>query len=305
MKKNDLIYHLVSLIPEGKVLTYGQISHFLEINSSRLIGQVIHQNPNPEIIPCHRVVFGDGYLSKKYAFGGEEVQWKKLKKEGVIFLKTKKSLKVNLKTSTWLLTRPLKIYFFLLKKFGFPGPWPWFSKGKQATVEEIIISSILTQNTSWNNVEIALENLRTAKLNSLKKIYLYAQKNFYHFKKFIQPAGFYNQKSKYLFNTAKFFVEKYHNLKKFGNLSLIDARKELLMIKGVGEETADTILLYAFNKPVFVIDNYTRRLVKTYQLVNNLTYSVLQQYFQNQLPSNVKLFQNYHALIVKWGKESR
>ncbi len=95
MKENKtrLVYDLVSKIPKGKVITYGQISKYLKINSPRLIGQILHKNKDPKNIPCHRVVFADGSLSKNYAFGGLKKQREKLEKEGVGFNNDKVVLK--------------------------------------------------------------------------------------------------------------------------------------------------------------------------------------------------------------------
>jgi len=124
-KNNDfdfkLVYHLVSLIPKGKVLTYGKVAEILSIKSPRLIGQILHQNKNPKKVPCHRVVFAHGTLSKSYAFGGLKGQYLRLKNEGVEFYlvngRFQDRIKVNLKKSLWQVNKVLKIYFFFLKFF--------------------------------------------------------------------------------------------------------------------------------------------------------------------------------------------
>jgi len=124
-KNNDfdfkLVYHLVSLIPKGKVLTYGKVAEILSIKSPRLIGRILHQNKNPKKVPCHRVVFADGALSKSYAFGGLKGQYLRLKNEGVEFYPVngcfQDRIKVNLRKSLWQVNQVLKIYFFLLKIF--------------------------------------------------------------------------------------------------------------------------------------------------------------------------------------------
>ncbi len=90
------IYQFVSSIPAGKVVTYGQVAKLLKIGSARLVGQALHRNTDPENIPCHRVVFSNGALAKKYAFGGEKNQRKKLIKEGISFIKNKVDLKKHL-----------------------------------------------------------------------------------------------------------------------------------------------------------------------------------------------------------------
>ena len=316
MDNKKLIYKLVSLIPQGKVLTYGQIAKFFKIKSARSIGQFLHQNLDPKNIPCHRVVFSNGTLSKNYAFGGEETQERKLEMEGVKFYLLNNHLqdkRVDLKRSQWRPTAVLREYFFLLKKFGHPGPWPWFNQGKKATKEEIVIGAILTQNTNWSNAEKALNNLRVNRLNSLKSIYKLGKKNLNKLKNLIYPSGFYNQKGERLFNLTKFIIENYKSLDNFFKLPIKKARNVLLSLKGIGEETADTILLYAGDKSIFVIDAYTRKFAIHY-LKNELSlldrtkmppYKILQKFFMDNLPTDTKLYQNYHALIVRWGKEKK
>ncbi len=97
MDKTQAIYNLVSKIPKGKVSTYGQIAHILGIKNPRYIGRVLHQNPNPVKIPCHRVVNSKGEVAQKYAFGGPEAQMHKLQNEGIIF----QSHRLNLKKYRW------------------------------------------------------------------------------------------------------------------------------------------------------------------------------------------------------------
>ena len=311
-----LVYHLVSLIPKGKVLTYGKAAEILSLQSPRLVGRILHHNKNPKKIPCHRVVFADGGFSRNYAFGGLKGQYLKLKGEGVEFYlendRDQDRIKVDLGKSLWQINDVLKLYFFLLKKFGFAGPWPWFGNGPPSSKEEIIIESILTQNTSWKNVEKAMKNLKRENLNTLSSIYLFGKKDIEGLKKLIRPAGFYNQKGERLFLIAKFIIENYKNLENFSKLSLQKAQEELLKQKGVGKETADTILLYALEKPIFVVDKYTQRFAEKYffdslkkqheriKILKN--YDLLQKFFMENLPSDVFLFQNYHALIVEWGK---
>jgi methylated-DNA-protein-cysteine methyltransferase-like protein len=98
MSKNskELVFKFVAKIPKGKVMTYGQISKKLEINSPRAVGQILHKNVDPKNIPCHRVVFVNGRLSKSYAFGGEKIQKEKLEKEGIKFIGGKVDLKKHL-----------------------------------------------------------------------------------------------------------------------------------------------------------------------------------------------------------------
>jgi methylated-DNA-protein-cysteine methyltransferase-like protein len=105
--KKHLIYHFLSLISSGKVITYGQISRFLKINSARAVGQILHQNNNPKI-PCFKVVFTDGSLSENYGFGGIKKQRESLEKEGVIF---NQDGKVDLKKSLWQPKKSIKALY--------------------------------------------------------------------------------------------------------------------------------------------------------------------------------------------------
>ena len=95
-EKQKKVYNLLTRIPRGKVVTYKQISDFLELNSARLVGSILHQNPSPDKFPCHRVVFRDGKLSEKYAFGGLKKQKRKLEQEGVTFVGEKVDMKRSL-----------------------------------------------------------------------------------------------------------------------------------------------------------------------------------------------------------------
>lgn len=306
--KQQLVYHFLSLIPSAKVITYGKISKFLKINSARAVGQILHQNKNQKI-PCFKVVFADGSFSKNYGFGGIKKQKEFLEKDGVVFNRCQSS-KVDLEKSLWKPTKILEYYFYLLKKFGNPGPWPWFNQGVKHTKEEIAIGAILTQNTNWRNVEKALNNLRKNQANSLEKIYQLGRNDLDELKKLIRPSGFYNQKAERLWRLSKFIVENYKNLDNFFKLSLNEAREKLLSLNGIGKETADTILLYAAEKPIFVIDSYTRRFVSSYfknisshhGRAKMINYKIMQKFFMNNLPRNVELYQDYHALIVRWGK---
>lgn len=192
----------------------------------------------------------------------------------------------------------IKIYNLLLEEFGSRGWWPLYNP-KTQEIEyhqqikqfkhklEIIIGSILTQNTSWKNVEKAVINLNKEKLVDLKNI---KKVNITKLKKLIRPAGYFNQKASRL-KILSNFLEKNHN----------PCREELLQVKGIGPETADSILLYAFNKPYFVIDAYTKRIFSRLGF-SFKTYEELQSFFMNNLNKNYKLFNEYHALLVELGK---
>jgi len=195
-----------------------------------------------------------------------------------------------------------RLYIKLRKKYGKPmGQWGlWCKRPKnEKEKEEVIMGAILTQRTNWNNVELAIKNLKKEKINSLYKI-IKAKRGL--IEQLIKPAGFYKTKSFYLVSLAKFIVKNYGDLKKMKRERLEKLREKLLKLKGIGPETADSILLYALEKPVFVIDEYTKRLVKEKGLSNNFSYSFLQEMFQKKLKKDFRLYQDFHALIVINGK---
>ena len=191
-----------------------------------------------------------------------------------------------------------KIYQKLVQKYGQPkGQWGLWCKRRKTEKEreEIVIGAILTQRTNWKNVELAIENLKKAKINSLKDILKLGAKKL---APLILPSGFYKAKANYLFNLAKFIIENYGSLEKMKKEKTEILREKLLSLKGIGFETADSILLYALDKSIFVIDAYTRRLVKREKLAKNLSYSYLQKLFEENLPKDFRLYQDLHALIV-------
>jgi len=191
-----------------------------------------------------------------------------------------------------------KLYKELKRKYGMPeGQWKlWCRRPKiEREREEVIIGAILTQRTNWKNVELALNNLKKAKINSLKSILRLGEKRL---APLIRPSGFYQTKANYLFHLVEFILRNYGNLEKMRKANLKELRKQLLKLKGIGSETADSILLYALDKTVFVVDEYTRRLVKERGLVDNLSYAFLQKLFEKNLRKDFRLYQDFHALIV-------
>lgn len=202
------------------------------------------------------------------------------------------------------LNKIYSLYKKLRKKYGHPqGQWSlWCKRPKTlAEKEEVIIGTILTQRANWKNVKLAIKNLQIAKRKSLSAIYELGRQNRGKLAAIIKPSGFYKQKARYLFGIAEFFV-KIGGIKKVQKIELNELRSRLLSLRGIGPETADSILLYALEKPVFVIDEYTRRLAKKERLARNLSYHHLQKLFESNLPKNYKLFQDFHALIVIDGK---
>ncbi|MGB9743442.1 MAG: endonuclease III domain-containing protein [Minisyncoccales bacterium] len=198
-----------------------------------------------------------------------------------------------------------KLYCELRKKYGQPaGQWClWCQRPKtEKEEEEVIIGAILTQRTNWRNVERAMENLKKQGFASLRNIVRLGKKKIIPL---IQPAGFYKTKANYLFNLARFIIETYGSVEKMKKIKVHQLREELLKLKGIGPETADSILLYALAKPIFVIDEYTRRLVKQRRLAKNLTYAYLQKLFEKNLKKDYRLYQDFHALIVIDGKNKK
>ena len=197
------------------------------------------------------------------------------------------------------------LYQKLRKKYSHPkGQWILWCKRPKTNKEkeEVVIGAILTQRANWRNAELALANLKKAKINSLKDIHKLGLKNKEGLALLIKPSGFYRQKADCLFGLAKFILENYGNLKKLGKTELVKLREELLNLKGIGPETADSILLYALEKPVFVIDEYTRRFVKKRLITANRDYQFLQALFEKNIKKDFRLYQDFHALIVIDGK---
>lgn len=195
-----------------------------------------------------------------------------------------------------------KLYKELERKHGKPkGQWKlWCKRPKtEKEREEVIIGAVLTQRTNWKNVEIAINNLKKARINSLKGIYKLGIKKL---TPLIKPSGFYRVKARYLFSLAKFIIENYGTLEKMRKEELEELRKKLLKTKGIGPETADSVLLYVLDKPIFVIDEYTKRLVRKRRLSSDISYAFLQKLFEKNLKKDFRLFQDFHALIVINGK---
>ncbi len=189
-----------------------------------------------------------------------------------------------------------KIYQKLYAHFGPQHWWPG------DTPFEVIVGAILTQNTNWANVEKAIANLKRARAltpQGLKKIS--TQK----LATLIKPSGYYNIKAKRLKNFIAFLFEEYDgSLKKMKKEPVAVLRRKVLSVNGVGPETADSILLYAFGKPAFVVDAYTKRLLCRHEVIDeDLDYHAIQDLFHRYLEADEQFFNEYHALIVRVGKE--
>jgi len=188
-----------------------------------------------------------------------------------------------------------QIYQKLYDHFGPQNWWP------AETPFEVIIGAILTQNTTWSNVEKAIENLEKQGLIGPEKLHKIENKDL---EKLIISSGYYRQKTKKIKNFTSFLWEKYDGkLKKLLELPSSRLREELLSIKGIGKETADSIILYAADKPVFVIDNYTKRVLSRVGITQEKNYDKLQELFHDKLPQDTQLFNEFHALLVNLGKD--
>ena len=185
-----------------------------------------------------------------------------------------------------------RIYKKLYRRFGPQHWWP------ARTRFEVIVGAVLTQNTAWRNVEKAIDNLRRHKLLSLEKMLAADTRRL---ARCIKPAGYFNIKAQRLKNVVQFLRHDAACLKQFDTISL---RKRLLEVNGVGPETADSILLYAFDRPSFVVDAYTRRIFSRLGIVQQKdSYDCVKAVFENNLARKRALFNEYHALIVRLGKE--
>ena len=164
------------------------------------------------------------------------------------------------------------------------------------------MGAILTQNTNWGNVEKAITNLKKAKKLNSKALRNISQTKL---ASLIRPAGYFNIKADRLKHFIDFLADNYNSsMKTMRAEGALLLREKLLGVKGVGPETADSMLLYALEKPVFVIDAYTKRILSRHKLVSEkAAYHDLQDIFYENLPRDVKLFNEYHALFVMLGKD--
>lgn len=179
------------------------------------------------------------------------------------------------------------------------GPTHWWPGD---TPFEIAIGAILTQNTAWTNVERAIENLKKEKLLTPKKI-RDASPDLLHTA--IRPSGYFRQKTERIQRFAGHLLDHYQgSVKRMARKPLDELREELLTLNGIGPETADDILLYACENPIFVVDEYTRRILARHGHVqHNIKYHDLQQFIHNHLEKDLHTFKEFHGLIVWTGKD--
>jgi endonuclease-3 related protein len=190
----------------------------------------------------------------------------------------------------------MAMYRSLFKAYGPQHWWPGDSSF------EVMVGAVLTQNTSWTNVERAIAVLRRerlltpARLDSIPTVRLAA---------LIRPSGYYNIKAKRLKHLLRFIRDRYSgSLRKMFSDDPAGLRKNLLAVNGIGPETADSILLYAAALPFFVVDTYTKRILSRHGLISPAAdYHRVQGLFMDNLPRDTRLYNEYHALIVRAGKE--
>ena len=218
-----------------------------------------------------------------------------------------------------------KIYKTLYDYYGTQNWWPADSEF------EVIVGAVLTQNTAWRNVEKAINNLKAKNILNLRKL---AKLPTSKLSQLIRPSGFYRVKTKRLKSLLDFLITEYSgDLEKLKKQKLSLLRQQLLQVHGIGEETADSILLYALKKPVFVVDAYTKRIFSRHNYFNtnpapifkrhltnisplvdfvrtrrnrggaNISYSAIQEFFTRNLPKSILIYQEYHALLVKLAKD--
>jgi len=189
----------------------------------------------------------------------------------------------------------MNIYRRLMARYG---PQHWWPAREPF---EVIVGAILTQSAAWINVEKAIANLEAAGALSPAAL---RQLPHSEVARLVYPSGYYNVKAQKLKAFARWFGEQYHdNLEKLfaGNIDRL--RQQLLAIYGIGEETADSIILYAAGKPTFVIDAYTRRIISRLGLApSSNSYAAYQGLFMANLPADTRLFNEYHALLVRLAK---
>ncbi|MFH1367691.1 MAG: hypothetical protein ABII64_01065 [Elusimicrobiota bacterium] len=210
---------------------------------------------------------------------------------------------------------PAAAYKILYKTFGPQGWWPVTKRGKLSPEYapgdysagsnrerfEICAGAILTQNTAWKNVEKAIYNLNEAGILTPGGIRSAGQKRL---AALIRPSGYFNQKAERLRNFAAYIrARRGGDLKIFFSRPAGIVREELLLLNGIGPETADSMLLYAGGKPVFVVDAYTCRLVLRMGWLRDAGYDKAQKFFKDNLPASPKVYNEFHALIVALGKD--
>ena len=190
----------------------------------------------------------------------------------------------------------LDIYNALYSHYGPQHWWPG------DTPFEVMVGAVLTQNTNWGNVERAIVNLKDADKLSPEAINYMSEAEL---AELIRPSGYYNIKAKRLKAFVRYFVERYEgSVERMKREDCTKLRREVLAVNGIGPETADSILLYALDCPTFVVDAYTKRIFSRHGFFSETAdYHEVQQFFMDHLPKDARLYNEYHALIVKLAKD--
>jgi endonuclease-3 related protein len=190
----------------------------------------------------------------------------------------------------------MDVYERLSRAFGPQRWWPGESPF------EVLVGAVLVQNTAWKNVERAIANLRDAGFMSPEALYALPADEL---AELIRPAGYFQVKTRRLRNLLKFVHDEYDGaLDRMFATDLPTLREQLLSVSGIGPETADAILLYAAGKPTFVVDTYTHRVLARHGWIGyDAGYDGIKDYFESNLPADAPLFNEYHALFVRVGKE--
>ena len=193
-------------------------------------------------------------------------------------------------------TNLMPAYDRLLDEFG---PQHWWPGGSPF---EIMVGAVLVQNTAWRNVERAIDNLREAGVMEPRSMYALPPAEL---AELIRPAGYYQVKAKRLRNLLKFVVEEYDgSVEAMFSTDLLTLREKLLTIHGIGPETADATLLYAGGLATFVVDTYTHRVLARHGWIGyDAGYDDIKEYFERSLPADATLYNEYHALLVRVGKD--
>lgn len=196
------------------------------------------------------------------------------------------------RTNEQKMSKCQEVYRLLYDHFGPQGWWPG------ETPFETMVGAILTQNTSWSNVAKAIIALKDAGLMTYESLSLCSVDEI---AQYIRPSGYYNLKARRLRNLLDMIGSQYDGqLDHFLGDDLQMAREMLLGVKGIGPETADSILLYACGHPIFVVDMYTHRVFSRHNMVDEETdYQAMQTVFMSQLPCDAELFNEFHALVVR------
>jgi endonuclease III related protein len=194
------------------------------------------------------------------------------------------------------MSKLLEVYERMLSAFGPQHWWPGESRF------EVLVGAVLVQNTAWRNVELAIANLRDA---GMMMPHALCALSLEELAELIRPAGYYQVKARRLRNLLKFVVEEYDgSLRAMFETDLTTLREQLLAIHGIGPETADAILLYAGSMPTFVVDTYAHRILARHGWIGyEADYHEIKDYFEAGLPRAAPLYNEYHALLVRVGKE--